>query len=40
MRPAPVHEHIYSDGKICLNILYSDWESKMDVRYMRYMRYM
>ena len=21
LRPAPVHEHIYSDGKICLNIL-------------------
>ena len=32
MRPAPVHEHIYSDGKICLNILYSDWDPKMDVR--------
>lgn len=32
MRPAPVHEHIYSDGKICLNILYSDWEPKQDVR--------
>ena len=32
MRPAPVHEHIYSDGKICLNILYSDWNPKMDVR--------
>jgi len=31
MRPAPVHEHIYSDGKICLNILYSDWEPKLDV---------
>ena len=32
MRPAPVHEHVYSDGKICLNILYSDWDPKMDVR--------
>jgi len=32
MRPAPVHEHIYSDGKICLNILYSDWNPKMDVK--------
>jgi len=32
MRPAPVHEHIYSDGKICLNILYSDWDSKQDVK--------
>ncbi|KAL1505065.1 hypothetical protein AB1Y20_008825 [Prymnesium parvum] len=32
MRPAPVHEHIYSDGKICLNILYSDWDPKMDVK--------
>ena len=32
MRPAPVHEHIYSDGKICLNILYNDWEPTMDVK--------
>ena len=24
MRPAPKHEHIYSDGKICLNILYNE----------------
>eukprot|EP00967_Tisochrysis_lutea_P082885 scaffold114905_cov32-Tisochrysis_lutea.AAC.1 len=34
MRPAPVHEHIYSDGKICLNILYSDWDPQMDVKSM------
>jgi len=32
MRPSPVHEHIYSDGKICLNILSSDWNPKMDVK--------
>ena len=32
MRPAPVHEHIYSDGKICLNILYNDWNPKLDVK--------
>lgn len=32
MRPAPVHEHIYSDGKICLNILYNDWDPKTDVK--------
>jgi len=32
MRPAPVHEHIYSDGKICLNILYNDWDPKLDVK--------
>mmetsp|Transcript_28770 Transcript_28770/g.60488 ORF Transcript_28770/g.60488 Transcript_28770/m.60488 type:complete len:308 (-) Transcript_28770:279-1202(-) len=32
MRPAPVHEHIYSDGKICLNILYSGWKPDLDVR--------
>mmetsp|Transcript_22420 Transcript_22420/g.35583 ORF Transcript_22420/g.35583 Transcript_22420/m.35583 type:complete len:485 (+) Transcript_22420:50-1504(+) len=32
MRPAPVHEHIYSDGKICLNILYEDWTPEMDIK--------
>jgi len=32
MRPAPVHEHIYSDGKICLNILYNDWNPQLDVK--------
>lgn len=32
MRPAPVHEHIYSDGKICLNILYNDWNPKLDIK--------
>lgn len=32
MRPAPVHEHIYSDGKICLNILYNDWNPQQDVK--------
>ena len=32
MRPAPVHEHIYSDGKICLNILYNDWKPEQDVK--------
>lgn len=32
MRPAPLHEHVYSDGKICLNILYSDWNPAMDVK--------
>ncbi|EOD11299.1 hypothetical protein EMIHUDRAFT_452424 [Emiliania huxleyi CCMP1516] len=34
LRPAPVHEHIYSDGKICLNILYGDWTPEMDVQSM------
>ena len=32
MRPAPVHEHIYSDGKICLNILYNDWKPHLDIK--------
>ena len=32
MRPAPMHEHIYSDGKICLNILYNDWSPQLDVK--------
>ena len=32
LRPAPVHEHIYSDGKICLNVLYNDWEPRMDIK--------
>ena len=32
MRPTPVHEHIYSDGKICLNILYNDWNPQLDVK--------
>lgn len=32
LRPAPVHEHIYSDGKICLNILYEDWDPQMDIK--------
>jgi len=32
MRPAPVHEHIYSDGKICLSVLYSGWRPEMDVK--------
>jgi len=32
MRPAPVHEHIYSDGKICLNILYNDWKPEQDAK--------
>merc|ERR1739848_487859 len=32
LRPAPVHEHIYSDGKICLNILYNDWNPQLDVK--------
>ena len=32
MRPAPMHEHIYSDGKICLNILYNDWKPEQDAK--------
>ena len=29
----PVHEHIYSNGYICLAILYNDWKPTMNVSY-------
>jgi ubiquitin-conjugating enzyme E2 W len=32
MLPAPEHPHVYSNGHICLNILYDDWSPALTAR--------
>lgn len=34
LRPSPEHYHIYSNGHICLDVLYDGWSATMNVRTM------
>jgi len=31
MRPAPMYEHVYSNGMVCLDLLGNAWDSQLDV---------
>jgi len=32
MLPAPIHTHVYTNGHICLNILYADWTPALTIK--------
>jgi len=31
MKPAPMYEHVYSNGMVCLDLLGAAWDSRLDV---------